>query len=66
VTDVALNVSDHQTGIGLIPSAIKLFGGKPKLDHKIAGQVLRFDLAALFAPKPHQSGFVVAHDDPGI
>ena len=32
----------------------------------IVGQVLRFDLAALLAPKAEEGGLIVTHDDAGI
>jgi hypothetical protein len=64
--DFTLDVDDQLARIGLIPAPIQVFCRKTELDNEIARQVLRFDLTALFAPKPDQGGFVVAHDDPGI
>jgi len=46
--------------------AIELLGSAPELDHEIARQVLRFDLAALLSPQPHQGVVVITHDDPGV
>jgi len=66
VTDPLLNVGDHPPGIGFVPVAIEFLRGEPELNHEIAGQVLRFDLAALFPPQPDQGGLVIAHDDPGV
>jgi hypothetical protein len=51
---LSLNIRDHLPGIGFVPAAIELLGGKPELDDKIARQVLRFDLAALLPPEPDQ------------
>ena len=62
----SLNVRDHLPRIGFIPAAIELLGGEPELDHEIARQVLRFDLASLLAPEPDQRGLVITHDDPGV
>ena len=61
-----LDIGDHLSGIGLVPAAIKVLRGEPELDNKIAGQILRLDLAALLAPEADQSSFIVAHDDPGV
>jgi len=66
VEDLALDVGDDLTGIGLVPAPVKLFGGDPKLDEEVAGEVLRLDLAAFFSPKADQSGFIVAHDNSGV
>jgi hypothetical protein len=52
MTHPLLDIGDHLPGIRFIPAAIELFRGEPELDQEIAGQVLRFDLAALLAPKP--------------
>ena len=64
--DLPLHLGDDLAGIALVPVPIEVLGDHPELDDQIAGQVLRFDLAALFAPKPEQGGLVVAHDDPGV
>jgi len=64
--DLALHVRKELTGIGLVPSPVKLLGRNAELDDKIAGQVLRFDLTALFAPEAVQRGLIVAHNDPGV
>ncbi len=53
-------------GVALEPVAIEGFGHDPELDDEVAGEVLRFDLAALFPPQAQQGGLVVAHDDPGV
>jgi hypothetical protein len=60
---ILLNVADYLCGI---PAAIELLGGKPELDNKVAGQVLRLDLATLFSPEPDQGRLIIAHDNPGI
>ena len=61
-----LNVGNHLARIGLIPASVKVLGHHPELDDEIAGQILRLDLAALFAPEPKQRILIIAHDDPGI
>ena len=45
---------------------VELLGGGAELHDQVAGQVLRLDLAALFAPEPDQGGLVASHDDPGV
>jgi hypothetical protein len=62
----ALNVGDDLAGIGLVPAPVQLLGGQPELDEKVAGVVLRFDLATLLLPKAEKGSLVAAHDDPGI
>src|SRR6516165_8521489 len=64
--DAALDVADAVARVTLVPGAIELFGGGSELDHEITGEVLGLRLAALLAPQPHQSGFIAAHDDPGV
>ena len=66
MADLALDVGKHLPGIGLIPASVQLLGRKAELDDEVARQVLRLDLAALFAPEPDQGCLVVAHDDPGV
>jgi len=39
-----LDVDDDLPGIELIPAPVKVFGDGPKLDDKVPGEVLRFDL----------------------
>jgi hypothetical protein len=53
-------------GISFVPPAIEDFGYDPKLDNKVAGQILRVDLTAFFSPEAMECGFVLAHNDPGI
>ena len=55
MADGPLHVGDRLAGIGLIPAPIEVLGHYPKLDDEIAGEILRLDLAALFAPEPKQS-----------
>ena len=38
----------------------------PELDDKVAGEVLRLNLAALFLPQPQQSGLILTHDSAGV
>src|SRR6516164_323561 len=66
MTDPLLNVGNQLPGIGFVPATIELLDREPELNHKIAGQVLRFDLAALFSPQPDQGVLVITHDDPGV
>ena len=66
VAHMPLHLRDHLAGIALIPEPIEVLGHGPELDHQIARQVLRLDLAALLAPQPQQRRLIVAHDDPGV
>jgi hypothetical protein len=66
MTDSPLDVGNHPPSIGLIPAPVKVLGHHPELDHKIAGQVLRLNLAALFPPEPKQRLLVITHDDSGV
>ena len=66
MADPLLDVRDDLAGIGLVPAAIEVLGHDAELDDKVAGQVLRLDLAAFLPPQPEQGRFVVAHDDPGV
>jgi hypothetical protein len=61
-----LNVGNHLAGVGLIPAPIKVFSHRAQLDDKIAGQIIRFGLAALFAPKLEQRLLAIAHNDAGV
>ena len=63
---MGLHVRNNLAGIGLIPAAIEILCDRTKLYEKVAGQIFRLGLAALFAPKPQQGGLIVAHDDPGV
>ena len=58
MADPLLDVGDDPPGIGLVPAPVKLLGGEAELDDKIAGQVLRLDLTALFPPQAQQGGLV--------
>ena len=62
MADLPLNVRNDLAGIGLVPAPIKVLSHYPELDDEIAGQVLWFDLATLFAPKPDQRPFIITHD----
>ena len=66
MVDTFLNIRDDLPGIGFVPAPIEVLGDNSELNDEVAGQVLRLDLAALFAPKPQEGGIVVAHDDPGV
>ena len=50
--DPLLNVSDHLSGIRLIPAPVQLFGRATKLNDEIAGEVLRLNFAPLLPPQP--------------
>src|SRR5262245_61835318 len=64
--DPSLDIGDAPAGVALVPGAIELFGGGPKLHDEIARQVLRCGLSTFLPPEAHQSGFIRAHDDPGV
>jgi hypothetical protein len=64
--DLALDVDDAPAGVALVPGAVELFGGGPKLHDEVAGQVVRLGLAPFLPPKADQGRFVTAHDDPGV
>jgi len=64
--DVALNIGNAPAGIALVPGAVEVLGGGPKLHNEIGGQVLGRSLAAFLAPQADQCGLVAAHDDPGV
>jgi hypothetical protein len=51
VAHLLLDVGDYLSVFGLIPASVQLLGCEPELDNKVARQVLRFNLAALFAPE---------------
>ena len=64
--DASLNIGDASGGVALVPGAVERFRGGPKLHDEVAGNVLRFNLAPLLAPKADQSRLVAAHDNPGV
>jgi hypothetical protein len=66
VLDTTLHIADRMPADALIPVPVELFRDMAELDNQIVGQVLWPKLAALFAPQPNQSGFVIAHNHPGI
>jgi hypothetical protein len=61
-----LDVRNYLAGIGLVPAPIEVLRHHPELDHEIAGQVLRLDLAALFSPQLDKCLLIVAHYDPSV
>src|SRR5271170_4629514 len=61
-----LDIDDGLAGIGLVPAAVKLLGNGSKLDDEVAREVLGFGLATLLTPQPHECGFIMPHDDPGV
>ena len=52
MVDPFLDIGDDLPGIGFVPAPIEVLGDNAELNDEVAGQVLRLDLAALFAPKP--------------
>jgi hypothetical protein len=64
--DVALDIGNAPTGIALVPGAVELLGGSPKLNNEIAGQILGHSLTAFLAPQADECGLVAAHDDAGV
>ncbi len=62
----ALHIADLPTCVALVPGSVEALGGGPELDNEVAGQVLRLGLATLLAPLPHQSDFIIAHDNAGV
>jgi hypothetical protein len=49
--DLALDVGNAPAGIALVPGAVELLGGGPKLHDEVAGQVLWVGLAPLLLPE---------------
>ena len=50
VLEAPLNVPDGVSAVALVPALIEVLGHEAKLDDKVAGKVLRLDLAAFFLP----------------
>jgi hypothetical protein len=57
-----LHGCDRAARVAFVPTPVQFLGHDAELDDKIAGQVLRFDLAALFLLQPEQSRLVGAHE----
>jgi hypothetical protein len=66
VANSLLDIGNHLASIGLIPTAVEIFGSEAELDEQIAGEVLRLYFASFLAPEADEGGFINAHDDPGI
>ena len=66
MSHLPLNIGDHLSGIGLIPTPVQFFGHEAKLDDEVAREVLRLNLAALLPPEPEEGSLVVAHDNAGV
>ena len=64
--DPALHAADLPACVALVPRAVELLGRPPELHNEIAREVLWLGLATLLAPQAHQSGFIIAHDNPGV
>jgi hypothetical protein len=50
MSNVPLDVGKGLATVGLIPAAIEGLGDDAELNEEIAGEVLRLQLASLFAP----------------
>src|SRR5262245_9455212 len=61
-----LYVLECLAGVPLVPKPIQALRCVAELDDKIAGEVLRFRLAPLFPPEPHQGRLVTTHDYPCV
>src|SRR5262249_11328582 len=61
-----LNTFDGLPAVALVPISVERFGRDSQLGDKIAGQVLRLDLAALLPPQTQEGGFAAANNDPGV
>src|SRR5579864_1959094 len=66
MAEVALDIRYHGAGVALIPGPVERLGGDAELRDEIVREVLRLDLAALFAPKANKGGFIGTHDDAGV
>jgi hypothetical protein len=64
--DAALKCFDLMPGVALVPEPVELLGRHPELDDKVAGEVLRLDLPALFPPQAEEGGLIVARDKSSI
>jgi hypothetical protein len=64
--DPALDVADPPAGVALVPGAVELLGGGPKLHDEIAEEVLRIRLASFFSPQTDQGRLIAAHNDAGV
>src|SRR5581483_1676981 len=65
VADVALDVGEDLTGVGLVPTPVECFGDEAKLNDGVAGEVFWFDFTAFFSPKLGHRFLVITHDDAG-
>jgi hypothetical protein len=66
MANMLLDIDDGLTGIGLVPTPVKLFGNGSELDDKVAREILGLGLTTFFSPQPKQGGLIVPHDDPGV
>jgi hypothetical protein len=64
--DPALGILEDLPGIALVPVPIERLGLDPELNNEVPREVLRFNLASLFAPEPNQGRFVPTNDDSGV
>jgi hypothetical protein len=61
-----LHILDDAPRIPFEPLAIEVFRHDPKLNDKVAREVLGFGFAALLSPETEQSRLISAHDDTGV
>src|SRR6516225_5915458 len=61
-----LNAFYGLLGIALVPMPIEGLSRYAELDDEVAGEVVRLGLAPFLAPEADKSGFIGAHDDPGV
>ena len=51
--DLPLDVFDLISGVSFVPAPVEVLGDGAQLDDQVVRKVLRLDLSALLAPKPH-------------
>jgi hypothetical protein len=66
MADVSPDVGEDLAGVGLIPAPVQLLSGDAKLDHEVGRKVPPLDFPTFLTPEPNQSGFIIAHNDPGM
>jgi hypothetical protein len=57
--DPPMRILDDVAGVSLVPAPVEVLGDQAELDDQIIGEIVRFDLAALFAPQTNQIVFVI-------
>jgi hypothetical protein len=66
VEELPLHLRDNLPGVLFVPVPVQMLRHGAELDEEVDRQVLGFDLATLFLPKPQQRWLVLTHDDPGV